>query len=67
MIRLIIIFLFLVQLPQVSNSQVYYDNGPIIEDNYNLLRVPEPGGRTWDCPIITYFFVNGTLDISGDD
>jgi|GEM_PF-5387309 len=32
MIRLIIIFLFLVQLPQVSNSQVYYANGPIIEE-----------------------------------
>ncbi len=60
---LIPFFLFIIRL---GLSQTYYDHGPIVENNFNPLWVPEPGGRTWDCPIITYFFLNGTADISGN-
>lgn len=37
MTRTLLIFLFLWQLPQVSNSQVFYDDGPIVGDRYNAL------------------------------
>lgn len=44
------------------NAQILYDNGPIIDTEGRF----ELEGRKWNKSNLTYFFENGTSDISGN-
>jgi hypothetical protein len=49
-----------------SFAQILYDNGPIF-----VPGTPPPNGfvtdgRTWNCRVVSFMFINGTNDITGD-
>ena len=57
-----LLFLF-VLFSIIHNAQILYDNGAIDENNSKY----ELDGRKWNKSNITYYFENGTNDISGDN
>ena len=57
-----LLFLF-VLFSIIHNAQILYDNGAIDENNLKY----ELDGRKWNKSNLTYYFENGTNDISGDN
>ena len=74
-IRTLILFILLQFVHHNIQSQVYYDDWPITVNTNNRNKLdttligPQyvPIGTQWEHPIITYFFQNGTNDITGTD
>ncbi|MGC4128956.1 MAG: matrixin family metalloprotease [Bergeyella sp.] len=56
-------FLIFVLFSHSVYSQILYDNGAIHDNNTNYVLE----GRKWDKTNLTYYFENGTNDISGND
>ncbi len=55
------LLIILVLLYFKGKSQIYYDDGAIKETNPQGFVI---AGTEWDCPVISYMFINGTSDIS---